>query len=179
MTSPIADDRGVKPCVLICMGVSGSGKSTVAQLVDSLLGWPFQEGDDLHPQANIDKMSNNVPLTDEDRWPWLARCKAWIDERLAADGRGLITCSALKRVYRDYLIDGHRDTVRILYLEASRQTLIERMRWRKHHFMPVSLLDSQLATLEAPGPDENPIVINVEQTSEQMTRDVMEKLRQG
>ena len=123
-------------------------------------------------------MSNHIPLTDEDRWPWLARCKAWIDERLAADGRGLITCSALKRVYRDYLIGGRFPEVRILYLEASRDTLIERMRGRKNHFMPVTLLDSQLATLEAPVPDEHPIVINVEQTHEQMMRDVMKSLKQ-
>lgn len=178
MNAPIADDRDVAPCVLICMGVSGSGKSTVASLVDKLLGWPFQEGDELHPQANIDKMSHQIPLTDEDRWPWLARCKAWIDERLAIDGKGLITCSALKREYRDYLIDGRYPAVRILYLEASRATLIERMSHRKNHFMPVSLLDSQLATLQAPAPDEHPIVINVEQTSDQMTRDVMKSLRQ-
>ena len=178
MTSSLVDDSNVKPCVLICMGVSGSGKSTVAGLVDRLLGWPFQEGDELHPQANIDKMSNHIPLTDEDRWPWLARCKEWIDERLATDGCGLITCSALKRVYRDFLIDGRSPAARILYLEASRATLIERMRGRKNHFMPVTLLDSQLATLEAPGGDEHPIIINVEQTHEQMMRDVMKSLTQ-
>ena len=176
LNSPIPDDSGLKPCVLICMGVSGSGKSTMAKLIDALLGWPFQEGDELHPQVNIDKMSNNVPLTDDDRWPWLARCKAWIDERVSADGRGVITCSALKRNYRDYLIDGRTDAVRILYLRASRETLVERMRWRQHHFMPMSLLDSQLATLEEPGANETPIVIDVEQTSEQITREVLEKL---
>ncbi len=177
MTTPISIDGDVKPCVLICMGVSGSGKSTVAAMVDRSLGWPFQEGDELHPQANIDKMSHNIPLTDEDRWPWLARCKAWIDERLAIDGKGLITCSALKREYRDYLVDGRYPAVRILYLEASRETLIERMSHRRNHFMPASLLDSQLATLEAPATGEHPITINVEQTSEEMTRDVMESLQ--
>ena len=177
MTSQGADESSVKPCVLICMGVSGAGKSTVAAMVDSTLGWPFQEGDELHPQANIDKMSHNIPLTDEDRWPWLARCKAWIDERLAIDGKGLITCSALKREYRDYLVDGRYPAVRILYLEASRETLIERISRRKNHYMPVSLLDSQLATLEAPATVERPITINVEQTSAEMTRDVMENLQ--
>lgn len=177
MIARVAEDTGIRPCVLICMGVSGSGKSTVAKLVDALLGWPFQEGDELHPRSNIEKMKNNIPLTDEDRWPWLARCKEWIDARLEADGAGLITCSALKRIYRDYLIDGRREQVRLLYLHASREVLVERMRWRKHHFMPLSLLDSQLATLEEPGPDENPIVIEAEQPAEQMTRDVLEKLR--
>lgn len=173
----IAEDRGIEPCVLICMGVSGSGKSTVAKLVDALLGWPFQEGDELHPPENIAKMSSNIPLTDEDRQPWLAKCKAWIDERVAADGRGLITCSALKRAYRDYLIDGRETAVRILYLKASRETLLDRLQRRQHHFMPISLLDSQLATLEEPGPDENPIVIDVEQSAEQMTAEILEKLR--
>lgn len=177
MITQVRDDTGIRPCVLICMGVSGSGKSTVAKLVDALLGWPFQEGDELHPKANIEKMRNNIPLTDEDRWPWLARCKEWIDGRVAADGAGLITCSALKRSYRDYLIAGRREQVRLLYLRASRAILVERMRWRKHHFMPLSLLDSQLATLEEPGPDENPIVIDVEQTPEQMTREILDKLR--
>ena len=176
MTSPVADDSNVTPCVLICMGVSGSGKSTMARLIDALLDWPFQEGDELHPQANIDKMSNNVPLTDDDRWPWLARCKAWIDERVAADGRGLITCSALKRPYRDYLIDGRTEAVRVLYLHASRDVLLERMSRRKNHFMPMSLLDSQLATLQEPDAGENPIVIDVEQTHEQIIREVLQKL---
>lgn len=169
-------DAGIRPCVLICMGVSGSGKTTMAKLVDDLLGWPFQEGDELHPQANIDKMSSNVPLTDEDRWPWLARCRAWIDSRVAADGRGLITCSALKRSYRDYLIDGRTEAVRILYLRASRDVLLERTQHRTHHFMPASLLDSQLATLQEPGADEDPIVIDVEQDSGAVTRQVLGQL---
>jgi carbohydrate kinase (thermoresistant glucokinase family) len=175
----IVDDAGIKPCVLICMGVSGSGKSTIARLIDALLGWPFQEGDELHPQANIDKMSHHIPLTDEDRAPWLARCKEWIDGRIAADGKGLITCSALKRSYRDDLIAGRPDQVRILYLKASRELLMSRLARRQNHFMPSTLLDSQLATLEEPGPDENPIVIDVHQPSEEMTREVLSKLRGG
>ena len=179
MSAPSADSRGIRPCVLICMGVSGSGKTTVARVVDAELGWPFQEGDELHPQANIDKMSDNRPLTDEDRWPWLERCKAWIDERVAADGCGVITCSALKRRYRDYLIAGRTGAVRILYLRASREVLLERTSHRLHHFMPASLLDSQLATLEEPGADENPIVIDVEQPAEEITPEVLGKLAQA
>ena len=168
---------GIKPCVLICMGVSGAGKTTVAQLVDEVLGWPFQEGDALHPAANIDKMSHAIPLSDEDRWPWLDRCKAWIDARLAIDGRGLITCSALRRAYRDRLIAGRREQVRILYLQASRETLLARLQRRQGHYMPPDLLDSQLQTLEEPGPDENPIVVSVEQSVEDMAREVLQKLR--
>ena len=166
----------VPPCVLICMGVSGAGKTTVAQLVDEVLGWPFQEGDELHPAANIDKMKHAIPLTDDDRWPWLARCKEWIDGRIAIDGRGLITCSALKRVYRDRLIDGRRDQVRILYLQASRELLLDRLERRRGHYMPPDLLDSQLDTLEEPGPDEDPIVVCVEQSVEDMAREVLDKL---
>ncbi len=185
MSGPVAnegsDDAGsdgtIRPCVLICMGVSGAGKSTVAHLVDTYLGWPFQEGDELHSPANVEKMRRGIPLTDADRWPWLDRCRAWIEGRLAADGRGLITCSALRRVYRDRLIGTDREAVRILYLKASRETLLQRLTWRKHHYMPVDLLDSQLATLEEPTPDENPIVVSVEQTGEQMTRDVISRLR--
>ncbi len=173
-----AGDAGYRPCVLICMGVSGSGKTTVAHLVDDVLGWPFQEGDELHPPANIAKMSHAIPLTDEDRWPWLDRCKDWIDRRLAADGSGLITCSALKRAYRDRLVAGRPDLVRILYLKASRETLLARLQQRKGHYMPVDLLDSQLATLEEPAPDENPITVSVEQSVDAMACEVLDKLRE-
>ncbi len=180
MTEPSAKEAGagIRPRVLICMGVSGAGKSTVATLVDRLLDWPFQEGDELHPSGNVEKMRRAIPLTDADRWPWLDRCKEWIDGRVAADGRGLITCSALKRIYRDRLIDGRREQVRLLYLKASRETLLDRLRHRTGHYMPVDLLDSQLATLEEPGPDENPIVVNVEQTSDEMIDEVFRKLRE-
>ncbi len=167
----------VPPCVLICMGVSGAGKTTVAQLVDEVLGWPFQEGDELHPPSNIDKMKHAIPLTDEDRWPWLDKCKAWIDGRMAADGRGLITCSALKRAYRDRLIDGRREQVRILYLQATRETLMSRLQRRRGHYMPPDLLDSQLDALEEPSPDENPIIVSVEQSTEDMAREVLVKLK--
>ena len=171
-------DESARPVVLICMGVSGAGKSTVAMAVDEHLGWPFQEGDELHPPENVEKMSHGTPLTDEDRWPWLARCKAWIDERVAADGRGLITCSALKRAYRDYLVAGRTDQVRILYLKASRELLVERVTHRHHEYMPPTLLDSQLATLEEPGPDERPIVVDVGRPPEETIHDIMARLRE-
>ena len=177
--SDLPKDAGVKPVVLICMGVSGAGKSTVALAVDEHLGWPFQEGDELHPPANIAKMSHAIPLTDEDRWPWLERCKAWIDERLADDGTGLITCSALKRAYRDYLVAGRTEQVRILYLKADRDLLAERLSRRQGHYMPPTLLDSQLADLEEPAPDEYPIVVDVARPPEETIEEILARLRRN
>ncbi len=172
-------DEGVRPVVLICMGVSGAGKSTVALAIDERLGWPLQEGDELHPPANIAKMSHSIPLTDEDRWPWLERCKAWIDERLADGGRGLITCSALKRSYRDYLVDGRTEAVRILYLHASRDLLADRLARRQGHYMPPTLLDSQLAALEEPQPDEHPIVVDVGRPPDETIEEILDRLRRN
>ena len=148
--------------VLIVMGVTGAGKSTLAEALNQHLHWPYQEGDDLHPPANIAKMHAGTPLNDADRAPWLAAIKAWIDARLAAGKPGLITCSALKRKYRDTLIAG-RSTVRVLYLKADRALLEEHLQHRSGHFMPASLLDSQLNTLEEPAPDENPITVQVKE----------------
>ena len=149
------------PLVVIVMGVSGAGKSSIAEALQDRLGWAFQEGDALHPPANVQKMHAGIALTDEDRAPWLAAIKQWIDSRLAAGESGLVTCSALKRAYRDLLITG-RPNVRVLYLKASRAVLEARVEHRPDHFMPASLLDSQLATLEEPGADENPLVVSVD-----------------
>jgi carbohydrate kinase (thermoresistant glucokinase family) len=136
-----------EPCVFIVMGVSGAGKSSIAEALRDALGWAFQEGDSLHPPSNIQKMHAGVALTDADRAPWLAAIKAWIDGRLAAGESGLITCSALKRCYRDILVDGRPD-VRVLYLKAAAEVLEGRVAHRSGHFMPASLLTSQLDTLE-------------------------------
>jgi len=149
--------------VVIVMGVTGAGKSTIAEALNRQLGWNFQEGDDLHPAANIAKMHAGMPLTDADRAPWLAAVKAWIDARLAAAEPGLITCSALKRSYRDFLVAG-RPTVRILYLRADRATLESHLAHRTGHFMPPSLLQSQLNTLEEPAPDEHAITVQLRDT---------------
>jgi len=149
------------PLVLIVMGVSGAGKSTLAAALAERLHWPFQEGDALHPPANVQKMHAGTPLTDEDRAPWLAAIKGWIDARVAAGESGLITCSALKRPYRAFLTSG-RPQVRILYLKADASVLKDRVEHRTGHFMPASLLESQLKTLEEPAPDEHPIVIRVD-----------------
>lgn len=144
--------------VLVVMGVAGSGKSTLAALLAQRLGWPLQEGDALHPQANVDKMAAGHPLDDADREPWLRLVAAWIDQRAADGGPGIVTCSALRRAYRDVL---RRDFVRFVHLTGDRRLLERRIQNRNGHFMPPSLLDSQLATLEAPGADEHAIAIDI------------------
>jgi gluconokinase len=149
--------RAPRP-VLVVMGVAGSGKSTLAALLAQRLGWPLQEGDALHPQANVDKMAAGQPLDDADRWPWLRLVAAWIDARVAAGEPGIVTCSALRRTYRDGL---RREGVRFVHLTGERHLLAQRMLDRSGHFMPHSLLDSQLATLEAPGADEAAITIDI------------------
>ena len=142
---------------MIVMGVSGSGKSTFARLLAERLGWDFEEGDELHPAANIAKMASGQPLTDADREPWLATIRAWIDSELDHDRSGVITCSALKRRYRDEL---RRPGVRFVYLNVPRAELERRLAERAGHFMPASLLDSQLAALEPPEPDEDAITVS-------------------
>jgi carbohydrate kinase (thermoresistant glucokinase family) len=152
--------------VFIVMGVSGVGKSAIAEALAAKLGWKFQEGDDLHPPSNVQKMHAGIPLTDEDRAPWLAAIKRWIDARIAQGEPGLVTCSALKRRYRDTLIDG-RANVRILYLHSDDSTIEDRIKNRTGHFMPASMLESQLHTLEEPAQDEHPITIEVAGTVEE------------
>ncbi|GJD49517.1 Gluconokinase [Methylobacterium crusticola] len=155
-----AAPKAALPAVLVVMGVSGSGKTTVASLLAGRLGWEFEDGDDFHPPANVEKMQAGTPLTDEDRGPWLAAIAAWIDGIRAGGGHGVVTCSALKRAYRDVLI-GARADVRLVYLEGDRALIGRRMAARHGHFMPTSLLDSQFRTLEVPTPDENPLVVSV------------------
>ncbi|MDB5655616.1 MAG: carbohydrate kinase, thermoresistant glucokinase family [Tardiphaga sp.] len=152
-------------CALVVMGVSGSGKSTIAQALAERLGWAFEDGDDFHPAANVAKMSAGRPLTDDDRWPWLRAIAAEIDRSSRNGGRIVIACSALKRAYRDVLVHG-RDDIRIVYLDGSRELIAERMKSRKGHFMPTGLLDSQFATLQPPGSDENPIVVSIDASVE-------------
>ena len=165
-----------KPRVLVVMGVSGSGKTSVAEALRDALGWPFQEGDRLHPEQNVAKMSAGIPLTDEDRWPWLDRCAQWIRERAEAGEGGVLTCSSLRRVYRERL--GERNPgICFVYLKASEQTLHDRLALRRGHYMPPSLLQSQLDTLEEPTPDEHVLTVPVERPVEQTVADVLDALK--
>jgi gluconokinase len=149
----------VLPVVLVIMGVSGSGKSTVGGLLSDRLGWTFEEGDSLHPAANVEKMAAGIPLTDEDRWPWLAKIADWIDNRLDAGENGVITCSALKRTYRN-MLNRRGSGVEFVYLSVGKAELTERVEHRPGHFMPASLLDSQLETLEPPAASEPAIDVD-------------------
>jgi len=146
--------------VLVLMGVSGSGKSTVALELHRVLGWPFQEGDDLHPPSNVEKMRSGRPLDDADRMPWLQAVARWIDERLSAHEPGIITCSNLKRAYRQITI-GTRQGVRLVFLKNDEHVIHARIVQRQHRYMPSTLLRSQFETLEEPSEDEHPVVVTV------------------
>jgi carbohydrate kinase (thermoresistant glucokinase family) len=158
--------------VLVVMGVSGSGKSTIARPLAERLGWPFEEGDDLHPTANVAKMKAGMPLDDADRAPWLAAVAAWIAERLRAGSGGVVTCSALRRAYRDRLREAG-DGVIFVLLQGSKAVIGARMAARHGHFMPAALLDSQFATLEVPTPDEHAIVVDVDQPVERQVDEIV------
>ena len=135
--------------IVVVAGVSGSGKSTVGALLAGRLGWPFTDGDMLHPEANVAKMERGEPLTDADRMPWLRAIAACMDERIAAGEPALVACSALKRSYRDLLLSGRPDA-RIAFLEISMDTAARRLAARHGHFFDPDLLGSQFADLELP-----------------------------
>lgn len=154
------------------MGVSGSGKSTTGESLAAELGWPFRDADSFHPAANIVKMSREIPLTDEDRWPWLDAIAAWIDEARRSRRPGIVSCSALKRKYRRVLLDGRPD-VRLVYLKGEQALIAGRMSRRTGHFMPPALLDSQFEALEEPGPDEWPIIVPVDTSPRRVVEHIL------
>ncbi len=158
---------GAQPSALIIMGVAGSGKTTTAALLGERLGWPYRDADSFHPPANIEKMSRGEALTDEDRWPWLAAIGAWIDDHLARGESTVVTCSALKRSYRDALV-GNRPRAHLVHLVGDKDLIAGRMGARVGHFMPVGLLDSQFATLEQPAPDERVLNVPVTQSPDEV-----------
>ena len=164
--SPRAPTRGGQgapaPNVLVLMGVTGVGKTTVGIALAERLGWEFQEGDLLHPAANVAKMRSGVPLTDEDRWPWLRTIAGVIDRWRAEGRRGIVTCSALKRAYRRIIV-GDRADVRLIHLTGPEPVIAGRLAARRGHYMPPGLLPSQLAVLEPPGEDERPVTVSLDQ----------------
>ena len=162
--------------IVIVMGVSGCGKSTIAAGLAHQDGWTLLEGDAFHPPANIAKMQAGIPLSDEDRWPWLRAIAARADELRAAGQSAAVACSALKRAYRDVLTGGRPNTL-LVYPRGSRALIAERMALRKDHFMPPALLDSQFAALEEPGPDEHPIVVDIGLPPGETVRSIIEKIQ--
>lgn len=166
---------GQNPCALVVMGVSGSGKSTIADHLAVRIGWRYEDADSFHPPSNVSKMHAGQPLTDEDRWPWLRAIAAEIDRTCRASERAVIACSALKRSYRDILVHGRRD-VRIVYLDGTQELIASRLIARKDHFMPPELLASQFRTLEPPTPDERPITVAIDRTVDIIVEDIVSQL---
>lgn len=164
--------------VLVVMGVSGSGKSTVAGVLAGRLGWDLAEGDDMHPAANVAKMEAGHPLDDADREPWLRRVACWIRTHVDEGRPGIVTCSALKRTYRDVLRgDEPARTVEFVYLRGSHDQIAHRLAARHEHFMPAALLDSQFDTLEPLDPTEYAITVDVGGTPGQIADEIIERLR--
>jgi carbohydrate kinase (thermoresistant glucokinase family) len=163
------------PRVVVVMGVSGCGKSTVGALLALQLRWEFEDADWFHPAANVDKMHSGIPLTDEDRRPWLAAVAAWIDKTRCSGGHDVIACSALKRRYRDVLI-GDRPDVRLVYLKGDEALIARRIATRHEHFMPRSLLHSQFEALEEPGPAENPVIVSIEPRPREIVAQILSAL---
>jgi gluconokinase len=154
------------------MGVSGSGKTSVGELLSQRLGLPYRDGDDLHPPANIAKMTRGEPLTDADRWPWLEQVGAV----LAAEAPIIVGCSALKRRYRDLIVERAGGPVTFVHLAGTREVIAARMSDRRKHFMPSSLIDSQFAALEPPAPDELSVTVDIDQPLEAVVDDIVARL---
>ena len=157
--------------VVLLMGVSGAGKTTVGKLLASQLGWEFADADDYHSAANVEKMRNGIPLTDADRGPWLESLRSVIVEWIAAGKNGVLACSALKKEYRDRLVVGPE--VRVVYLKGDRELLRERLLLRRGHYMKEAMLESQIATLEEPG---DAIVVDARRTPEEIVREIRLRL---
>ena len=161
---------------VVVMGVSGAGKSTVGKLIAARLGCPFRDADSFHPQANIEKMSRGEPLTDADRWPWLQAIAAWIAEHRAAGTTCVVTCSALKRVYRDIVTNKQSADVRLVYLKGDFELIAARLAARKGHFMPPGPLRSQFDALQVPAADEHAIAVPIDAAPAEIADRLMRRL---
>ena len=164
--------EGIACKVIVLMGVTGSGKSTVGALLADRIGWSYYDADDFHPQANVDKMAQGVPLEDADRWPWLQALSEHIGTWLDAGQGAILACSALKETYRAILVDG-RAEVQVVHLKGSRQLIADRLAKRVDHYMPASLLDSQFQTLEEP---HSAISVDIDAEPEEIAEDIQDKL---
>ena len=158
------------------MGVSGSGKSTIAEALAGRIGWRCEDGDKFHPASNVAKMSAGQPLTDEDRWPWLKAIADEIDRLCGKKQHAVFACSALKRAYREVLVHGRND-VRIVFLYGTQQLIADRLSQRKGHFMPADLLDSQFRTLEPPKPDEGAITVSIDGSVDTIVDNIVRQLK--
>lgn len=161
--------------VVVVMGVSGSGKTVVGRELAARLGWEFHDADAYHPAANVEQMSRGIPLDDDDRRPWLEALADLIGAALASDRRIVLACSALARRYRERMGTDRRG-VRLVLLDGPAEIIRARIAARRDHFMPASLLDSQLAALERPGPGERPIVVGIDATPGAIAGDVLAAL---
>ena len=169
---------GAGNVIFVVMGVCGTGKSTVANVLAERLGCEQAEADDFHSAANVAKMAAGVPLEDSDRWPWLRQIAGWIHERDLAGRPAVVTCSALKRAYRDALRTGS-PRICFIHLAGSRELILDRMQRRTDHFMPASLVDSQFAILEPLGPDERGVVLDVAQPPAVLASAALAALQDG
>jgi gluconokinase len=159
---------------VIIFGVSGAGKTTIGELLARELGWHFYEADDFHSQANVEKMHRGVPLTDEDRWPWLKKLRELIERSIGAGENAVLACSALKRVYRDCLRVSEQ--VKFVFLRGDYALIEEQLRQRRAHFMNPALLQSQFADLEEPQPDEHPLTVALGRTPQGIVEEIEAKL---
>ena len=159
--------------IYVIMGVAGSGKTTIGELLARTLDIPFVEGDDLHPRANIERMAHGIPLNDDDRRPWLLAIAQRLREAEQSGSGLVVTCSALKRSYRDLLRSHGAADTRFVYLRGSQPTIAERLARRRGHFMPASLLESQFAALEEPGAEEHASVYDVRESPEAIVADLV------
>ena len=159
--------------IVILMGVSGVGKTTIGQILSDKLGWPLSDADEFHSPASIEKMRNGIPLEDADRWPWLDRMNAMLVEKEARGESVLLACSALKQVYRDRLAKGTAD-LRWIYLKGNFDLIRERLEARKGHYMKAGLLESQFATLEEPG---NALDVDINDTPDAIADSILRQLQ--
>ena len=163
--------------IVIVIGVSGAGKTTIGKLLAEELGWKFYEADDFHPRANIEKMHSGRPLTDEDRWPWLKLLREQITRSLAAKENAVLACSALKHVYRERLRVS--DDVKFVFLRGDYALIENQLRRRRGHFMNPALLQSQFADLEEPQPNEDVLTIDLGRSPQKLVKEIKVKLKLG